>query len=78
MIYATCLLLVSVLFTGEYAPDELTIEEYRKLHSELTMQDETWKAIPWHADLISAQHQAAEENKPIFIWAMDGHPLGCT
>ena len=27
---------------------------------------------------IIAQAQAAAAGKPIFIWAMDGHPLGCT
>jgi hypothetical protein len=30
------------------------------------------------AEFLSAQHSAAEQKKPIFIWAMDGHPLGCT
>jgi hypothetical protein len=28
--------------------------------------------------LLEAQRIAAEAKKPIFIWAMDGHPLGCT
>ena len=28
--------------------------------------------------VLNAQQIAAKEDKPIFIWAMDGHPLGCT
>jgi len=28
--------------------------------------------------VLDAQAAAAREGKPIFIWAMDGHPLGCT
>jgi len=28
--------------------------------------------------VLDAQAAATREGKPIFIWAMDGHPLGCT
>ena len=34
--------------------------------------------IPWKISLREAQRAAVSEKKPIFIWAMDGHPLGCT
>ncbi len=40
--------------------------------------DEPWRTIPWKISLLEAQKVAALEKKPIFIWAMDGHPLGCT
>lgn len=40
--------------------------------------DEPWRTIPWETSLIKAQNIAAQEKKPIFIWAMDGHPLTCT
>ena len=40
--------------------------------------DETWLTIPWKMDLLDAQRTSVAESKPIFIWAMDGHPLGCT
>ncbi len=39
---------------------------------------EPWRTIPWETSLIEAQNIAAREKKPIFIWAMDGHPLACT
>jgi hypothetical protein len=39
---------------------------------------ETWRTIPWKVSLIEAQAIAVRDRKPIFIWAMDGHPLGCT
>jgi hypothetical protein len=54
------------------------ISDALKLHLKLKPPEATWKSIPWHVDLITAQHQAAKERKPIFIWSMDGHPLGCT
>ena len=40
--------------------------------------EEPWRTIPWETSLIEAQNIAARENKPLFIWAMDGHPLACT
>lgn len=39
---------------------------------------ETTKQIDWYPDLLSAQKAAIEQEKPMFIWSMDGHPLGCT
>jgi len=37
-----------------------------------------WRSIPWRIDLLAAQAEAAEQRRPLFVWAMDGHPLGCT
>ena len=40
--------------------------------------DAVWRSIPWRIDLLAAQAEAAEQKRPLFVWAMDGHPLGCT
>ena len=61
-----------------FSNDEITPDEFRQLHAELVPKDATWKKIPWQTDLLKAQRIAAEQKKLIFIWAMDGHPLGCT
>ena len=37
-----------------------------------------WRAIPWLSDLREATKQAAEQGKPVFLWTMNGNPLGCT
>jgi hypothetical protein len=37
-----------------------------------------WREIPWQTDLRDACRLAAETGKPIFLWAMNGNPLGCT
>ncbi len=37
-----------------------------------------WRAVPWQTDLRDARRLAEERNKPIFLWAMNGNPLGCT
>ncbi len=57
----------------------LTKEEFQKLHRELQPNPKaTWRTIPWKTSVLDAQAAANREGKPIFIWAMDGHPLGCT
>ena len=57
----------------------LTDAEFQKLHRELQSDPKaTWRTIPWKTSVLDAQAAAAREGKPIFIWAMDGHPLGCT
>ena len=38
----------------------------------------SWRSVPWEISLLDAQKKAATVRKPLFIWAMDGHPLGCT
>lgn len=38
----------------------------------------TWQEIPWQTDLREACRLAQEQGKPIFLWAMNGNPLGCT
>lgn len=36
-----------------------------------------WMEIPWETDLWAARRKSLEAGKPIFLWAMNGHPLGC-
>ncbi len=71
---APSLLTLLLCFSGG-----LTDEEFSSLHQQLQpRKDEVWRTIPWKVSLLEAQAIAARERKPIFIWAMDGHPLGCT
>jgi len=68
-------LILAVLFA---ASGTLSVSEFEKLHAELQPSpDDAWRTIPWETSLIGAQAKAAREKKPLFIWAMDGHPLGC-
>lgn len=73
---------ILVLFLG--FPNLLVAEglseaEFRRLHNLLQPNpDELWRTIPWQTGVLDAQRMAAKAQKPIFIWAMDGHPLGCT
>jgi hypothetical protein len=59
--------------------EELTRERFLELHEQLQPDpSEVWRSIPWKTNLLEAQQEAAQQGRPIFIWAMDGHPLGCT
>ena len=37
-----------------------------------------WRAIPWQAELRTALVEASRLQKPVLLWAMNGHPLGQT
>ena len=39
--------------------------------------DMKWASIPWQTDLWEARKLAADQDKPIFAWMMNGNPLGC-
>ncbi len=54
-------------------------DNWREAHAATCqIADEPWRTIPWQTDLLAAQRLALHQDKPLFIWAMDGHPLGCT
>jgi hypothetical protein len=70
---------ISVLSIALLLTGELTVDEFTTLHQQLQPpKEEAWRSIPWKISLLEAREIAAEQQKPIFIWAMDGHPLGCT
>jgi hypothetical protein len=37
-----------------------------------------WREIPWRANFWSAAMEANTAEKPLLIWAMNGHPCGST
>ncbi len=79
-----CQFAIGILSVALLTPDmatggELTDAEFQRLHKLLRpAPDEAWRTIPWKIALLDAQRNAVDQQKPIFIWAMDGHPLGCT
>jgi hypothetical protein len=38
----------------------------------------TWRAIPWRPTLRDGVVDATAAEKPVLLWAMNGHPLGTT
>lgn len=39
--------------------------------------EDPFDTIPWETNLWDARKKAAATGKPILLWEMDGHPLGC-
>jgi len=75
MLVGCCSLLNAATVTAQ----GLSAEKFQQLHEQLQPSaEEIWRTIPWRIDLVDAQRESVNEDKPIFIWAMDGHPLGCT
>jgi hypothetical protein len=51
--------------------------EFEKLLRSFEPRDhEAWGSIPWQISLVEAREIAILEEKPIFVWCLDGHPLG--
>jgi len=61
-------------------PLDLNAETFAPLRAFIHPRPEEtkWQEIKWFATLVQAREEAARVNKPIFMWSMDGHPLGCT
>ena len=62
------------------AAEPVRAEQLQKLQALIKPDrgEEKWSQIPWLVSLWQARQKAAELGKPILLWEMDGHPLGCT
>jgi hypothetical protein len=81
---ASRILLLSVtwlgLAQGAPAVDPIRPEQVGRLQALIKPGpgEDRWASIPWLSDLWQARRLAARQGKPILLWEMDGHPLGCT
>ena len=62
-----------------HSSEPIKPEQFNKLHSIIkpNSDEEKFMQIPWMIDLGEARKKAASEDRPILLWEMDGHPLGC-
>jgi hypothetical protein len=60
-------------------PAAMTDAEFTKLLSAVRpcAGEDDFDKIPWLISVWDAREKAAKEGKPILLWEMDGHPLGC-
>ena len=60
-------------------PEQLSAAEFDKLLVAVrpVAGEDDFDKIPWRTSLWDARVTAAKEGKPILLWEMDGHPLGC-
>jgi hypothetical protein len=43
-----------------------------------TAEENRWLEIPWRLSVAEARMEAQTSRKPMFLWVMNGHPMGCT
>lgn len=58
----------------------LTLASYAAYRADIGPQesDAAWQRIDWLPSYREGLETAAKEQKPILLWVMNGHPLGCT
>jgi hypothetical protein len=70
-------ILISLLGAGSLL-GQWPVEQKAVITEILPKVEETvWLQIGWRTDLWEARREAAKSKKPIYLWEMDGHPLGC-
>jgi hypothetical protein len=57
--------------------DHQSLERWRD-YIRPQVKDEAYLDIPWRESFYIAINEARETDRPILLWAMNGHPLGCT
>jgi hypothetical protein len=57
----------------------LSADDTAKLRAVIRPLDgeDPFDTIPWEISLWEARKKAAAAGKPVLLWEMDGHPLGC-
>ena len=43
-----------------------------------TKAELAWAEIPWKSTFYDGLIESDMKQKPVLLWAMNGHPLGCT
>ena len=58
----------------------LTADNYASVREQvLPKQSElAWMQIPWRPSFHEGVAEARAQGKPVLLWVMNGHPLGCT
>ena len=77
------LLLVFLVFSGCKVfkePFSLTEKTYQMWRDFIkpTESDLAWTRIQWRTSVQDGLMEAEAKQKPMLLWAMNGHPLGCT
>lgn len=74
-----CLLQAASSASAQQAPP-LTERSYKKLRDYVlpSEREDAWRKIDWKSTFWDAVVEAQKAEKPILLWAMNGHPLGHT
>jgi hypothetical protein len=75
-----CLVAAALLAASSLTAQEPEEETFDKWYSSILPQKSelTWRTVGWRGTLGEAWIEAQQKDMPILLWAMNGHPLGCT
>ncbi len=73
----SCLMLLAAAAT--LRAQELSDASFRKWldHIRPGKSELTWYQVPWRPTLGQGMRDARQKDRPILLWAMNGHPLAC-
>jgi hypothetical protein len=76
---AVLLLAPCALADGTAAPP-LTDATFEALRDAIlpSAEERAFEAVGWRPSFGEAVREAREQGRPVLLWAMNGHPLGCT
>jgi hypothetical protein len=76
---AIALMLIAPL-SAIHNAEELSDSSYERIKRHILpdADEETWRKIPWRTTFWQGVIDANKEDKPILLFAMNGHPFGCT
>ena len=85
LLYVSLVLLACVTVArsqGEVAgvSSELTDADFATLRDRISVRESerSWEGLPWLTTYYDGLQAAAREGRPLLLWVMNGHPLGCT
>lgn len=73
-------LILLVPLAATFNAEELTERNYERIRDHVLPDEdeEAWRKIDWQPTFWDGVIEAQEEDKPIMLYAMNGHPFGCT
>ena len=82
MVIFKLLLLWLLLFYGCVNNEPYTLSEHNykmwRDYIKPSKKELAWCKIPWRSSFLDGIWHAIKEEKPLLLWVMNGHPLGCT
>ena len=65
--------------TSRLIPEALSSENFEDFSEFIkpSADELRWTSIPWETDLWEARRKASRAGLAMFVWAMNGNPLGC-
>ncbi len=78
-----CMTLTLLLASGHglaQSAEETVRREFDALRDRVRLDrsESSWRDLPWLTSYHEGLVAAARGDKPLLLWVMNGHPLGCT